>query len=191
MMNDASLLYLFIYADQIQIYPIELEELTHSINSLPNGSFLLASYSGILGGLTASLAAFIFHYFYASSLNNRNRISHLSKMIIETTNGFQDICVNYWLSPNSSLVNNEELEIKIKSEFRILNSLLINLKKEVKPGSTADIDFNKLLSELFDLATGGDFESTSKLADKKKATSISTRCCQLKALLSVHSQKLQ
>jgi hypothetical protein len=81
------------------------------------------------------------------------------------------------------------LEVKIKSEFKVLRDSLDAFCFYLQPSQKNHIDaITRFVDEVFDIATGGDFESENKKSEAKITFYISQQCSSLKSILLKYSQ---
>lgn len=172
-------------------------KLVNAINVIPDGSYSLAITSGVIGAIVASFAAFFANFFYQNHVNKNNKIAHFADVAIALLNDFEKTATEYWISDkkkdkrnkNINEVEMKLLEIKIKSEFKVLKDCLeefqVSIPSSKQPHKDHVIGF---IDAVYDIATGGDFESDNKKSEKAVAVSISKKCSSLKSMLLKYSQ---
>jgi hypothetical protein len=163
-----------------------LEQLNTTLSTTPKFSFV----ETLGGALFSVLAAFVFNFLYWKMKEKKEK---LQAGIIEAKVALEEFEVNasdYWsydYSPRA-IKSSSIQEAKIKANHFIL---LSTFNKKIKPligNSEADKVFKtkitKEIESLFDKATGGDFESSSRKASRKTVSDIIRRCARLKTQLS-------
>ncbi|WP_413522383.1 hypothetical protein [Photobacterium phosphoreum] len=162
-----------------------LNELNHTLSSTPSGSL----YEIIIGAFFSVLAAFVFNYLYWKS-NERKEKRYT--YVIEAKNSLQDFETNatdYWstdyLSKNNKSTSIQEAKIKanhalLLNTYKQIKQLLSRSQKQNDQHLKIDIE----LSKLYDIATGGNFESSTRKANKKTVSSIIRHCTRIKTMLS-------
>lgn len=171
-----------------------LSNISDAISTLPNGAYALAFTSGALSALVAALAAFLLNYLYWKKINNHNRLSHFAAMSIEHLSEFENYAISYWISRKNNANSQKmvELEIRIRTQYSILKASLSELVKKIPQKYMADHDsINSFINGIYDDATGGAFESSSKSRDKKLALKISRKCLEIKTILIRYNQKIK
>ena len=182
-----------------QTYVEENSNLIDAINSIPEGSYPLEITAGVIGALVAAFAVFVFNSIYFKKINAINKKAHYANTTLKLIEYFEETSTNYWISERvkdqrRKNVNNKEmklLEIKIKSEFLVMR---ISLERfcELLPSNDSS-DSKKISSsvdELYELATGGEFESEDKKSSVKVTKEIAKKCAFLKALMIQHSHHI-
>ncbi|HGE6013847.1 TPA: hypothetical protein ACGGR7_002111 [Vibrio cholerae] len=170
-----------------------LEKINTTISSVPDGSYALAFTSGILGAISAATAAFSLNYFYWKKLNEYNRLSHFAGVSIKHLNDFENYALSYWTSNANNTTSESmiKLEIKIRTQYSILKSSLEELCKKIPKKHKADAEMIiTTIEDIFDDATGGNFESASKVRDRKLALKIARKCLNIKTILIKYTQKM-
>ncbi|HGZ6765027.1 hypothetical protein [Vibrio parahaemolyticus] len=170
-----------------------LSGLAEVVSSIPEGSYPLAFTSGALGALVAAAAAFTLNYFYWKKVNQHNRLSHFASVSIDHLHDFENSSVCYWISNENNSSNEEmiKLEIRIRTQFSILKSSLDELCKKIPESYHEDsLEIKRIIEEMYDDATGGNFESASKVRDRKLALMISRNCLKIKSILIKYSHKI-
>ena len=173
--------------------------LSNAISSIPDGSYPLALTSGVIGALVASLAAFLITFFYQKYLNSLNKKSHFADISISILDSFQNTASSYWvkdkITDKRRNNNNEEemkvLEIRIKTEFTVLKASLHEFK-ETLTDKKEDVHKQKIksfINDIYDLATGGDFESENKKSEITIAAKICKQSANMKSILLKYSQR--
>ncbi|GAA3923796.1 hypothetical protein [Litoribacillus peritrichatus] len=167
--------------------------------TIPDGSYGLEITSGISGALVAALAVFIFNLIYFKNVNKVNKEAHYSNIALKLLEFFESSATSYWISERikdkrKKDTNNKEmklLEIKIKSDFLVLRTSLEKFCNLISIKNSSDSkQILALIDELYDLSTGGEFESDSKVSNPKITSEISKLVSRLKSILIKYSQQI-
>ncbi|QJT26945.1 hypothetical protein E4185_12930 [Aeromonas media] len=103
---------------------------------------------------------------------------------------FEKAALQYWINnkTNENAQDMQLLEVKIRSTFIVLKSSLDNLSNVViEPADKASI--STFTTIIFDVATGGDFESSVKKTERNTCLKISKECSKIMTVILKHSQK--
>lgn len=163
-----------------------LEQLNTTLSTTPKFSFV----ETLGGALFSVLAAFVFNFLYWKMKEKKEK---LQAGITEAKVALEEFEVNasdYWsydYTPRA-IKSSSIQEAKIKANHFIL---LSTFNKKINPliGNTEEekafkTKIAKEIESLFDIATGGDFESSSRKASRKTVSDIIRRCARLKTQLS-------
>lgn len=155
-----------------------IENAIDQASTFPLGTTLLVA---ILGSVFAAIAAYVINYLHWSRAKEAEKTENLTKAIIQTVERLELFAIDYWLQPydQSKVMELETLEINIKSTHASIMSHSSVFQKN-RGTQTTSKSLEKFVDEIFDIATGGDFESTSRTASKSTATKISKSCETLK-----------
>ncbi|OZS41348.1 hypothetical protein, partial [Photobacterium sanguinicancri] len=166
--------------------------LVRAISSIPDGSYPLSFFSAILSAFVAAFAAYLFNVLYWKKVDKKNRLNQLVTETYNITNELEEVCGQYWLSEKNS-TNQPQMEFyefKMKSILLLLSGRKKILFKMFPKLMRENIDeIYALVEEIYDLSTGGDFESKFRITSKKRASGISRRCVKLKDKLTLLSLK--
>ena len=88
--------------------------------------------------------------------------------------------LTYWLRDYES--GDIALAIRIKGTFKLI-SRYSKLYGNKNPNSPYCEKINQVTEDLFDVATGGDFDSRKKNVSKSKAKATARKCIEAKSLL--------
>lgn len=106
--------------------------------------------------------------------NQRDLLEKLSELIDD----IEEITVEYWTKDSND--DDNKREVYIKSKLRFLEKFI---RIKIKDGKLKT-ELNDFISDVYDLATGDDFESKNRKASKPKAISISYKCADMNATVS-------
>lgn len=182
-----------------ETYVINSNDLIKAATTLPDGSYGLEITSGVIGALVAAVAVFIFNLIYFKNINSVNKKAHYSNIALKLLEYFESSATKYWISERikdkrKKDENDKEmklLEIKIKSDFSVLRTSLDSFCGLFSNKETIDQKrIIALVDELYDLSTGGNFESDSKVSEPKITNEISNLVSKLKSILIKYSQQV-
>ncbi|WP_445401801.1 hypothetical protein [Zobellella sp. An-6] len=164
-----------------------IEKAVDAISTIPDGSYSLA----VISGITAAMSAFLFNHFNWKYIKKVNRLAHFSNICIKMLTNFEEASLSYWLTDknNSNQKEMEKLEIHINSTFKMLSGNIDEFCSSLnKKHKSDEKKIKNIRSEIFDIATGGDFQSATRDNSKPVAIKITSLCCQAKSTLYKHSQ---
>ena len=163
-----------------------LEQLNTTLSTTPKYSFI----ETLGGALFSVLAAFVFNFLYWKMKEKKEK---LQASIMEAKVALEEFEINsssYWSCDYRSkdITSSSIQEAKIKSNHFILLSTFNNKIRPLIGSTKKEKEFKekitKEIESLFDIATGGDFESSSRMANRKTVSDIIRRCARLKTQLS-------
>ncbi|WP_390240664.1 hypothetical protein [Vibrio sp. R78045] len=166
-----------------------LQELNNTLSSTPSGSLI-----ELLGGAIFSvIAAFVFNFLYWNAKEKSERLHAAINEAKDALRDFEENSVEYWsndYNPTNTKTNTVQ-QAKIKANHSLLlsthtNRILPLLNKSQKNIETANPKKNILIEieNLFDIATGGEFESSSRKANKRNVSDIIRRCTRIRTRLA-------
>ncbi|EDP59408.1 hypothetical protein [Vibrio sp. AND4] len=166
-----------------------LRELNSTLSSTPSGSLV-----ELLGGAVFSvIAAFVFNFLYWKSKEKSERLRAAINEARDALRDFEENAVDYWsndYSPKNTKTNAVQ-QAKIKANHTLLlsthtNRILPLLNKSQKSIETVNPKKNILIEieKLFDIATGGEFESSRRKANKRNVSDIIRRCTRIRTRLA-------
>lgn len=161
------------------------DKIAAAINSIPSGSYKLATYSGVLSGMAAFVAAFSFDYFKSKDLKNKNKKKKIANIAYKSIEDFEKSAVKYWIqSKNKHNFHQQEiLEVSIKLSFLSISNLIDEIKENHKLDGS-DLSFiEESWLEVFDIAMGGDFEVIHKKSCKERAVDLTSILSKIKLVL--------
>lgn len=169
-----------------------LSNLGGILSSIPDGSYQLSIVSGVISALVATFAAFIINYLYWRKVNRYNLLSHYADFSIDQLISFKNICIKYWIQDgkqnNSDLVSSEVVMI---TSYASLNKSIVMISELIPKKYIEDVkEMESLIQEVYDVSTGGDFQSINKGVDKKRAMKVSRLCLELQTILIKYSHRL-
>jgi len=161
-----------------------ISSIAESISSASDGVTFKTALFTFFIALIGSSTAFIFNWLHWRIIREHEHASAISNALVNSIKDFEDASMQYWL--NGCNRNDQLLEIKMKSlhqNIRTNSRILKNARKGkryIDSHNKIDIFVNKV----FDLATGGDFESNTREKDKLRAAKVSTQCAQAVSIVS-------
>jgi hypothetical protein len=117
------------------------------------------------------LGALIATYFSGRREKNQQKSSTAST-IITLISDFESACLNYWCKDFNEESSALE-EALIKAKHTTLRCYIEDV--DLKLGEAEKTKTLRIMSELFDIATGGDFESKSRKSSKRVISKIAMR----------------
>jgi hypothetical protein len=165
--------------------------LSETISSLHAPSIGITSeqvYFAVFIAFIGAFSAYLFNLFHWNMVNKKQRKDGISITLSVLVGELESISVTYWLNDYDKECKQKihATEIAIKSKIRlivryigILSAELNSKKLESKIKELDDFRF-----DIFELVTGDEFESASRIASKAKAIKISNRCSDVKAMIS-------
>lgn len=125
--------------------------------------------SAIISATVGAFSASAFNYFHWKMVEKKHKESEylaiLSKVIAE----LEDLSLEYWIKDANDEDSKNEAYLKSKLWFL---QKYTRLKK--------DKELNDFVSEMYDLITGGDFETKNRKASNAKAIKISKKFSDIK-----------
>lgn len=182
---------------QTSIMEDSTAKLVDTIGTIPHGAYGLAITSGIIGAIVAAVAVFYANFFYFRHVNTNNKKAHFANVILSLLDDFEKSSTKYWISEkiidkrkkDNNEIEMQMLEVKIKSEFKVLRESLESFCDLLLPSEKNHVDdITKFSDDVFDICTGGDFETENKKSEKKITFYISQQCSSLKSILLKYSQ---
>lgn len=130
-----------------------------------------------------AFAAYVFNYLHWLQVEKKKKTSLKGKILIQTIDKLKDISIDYWSMDHSSQ-NADQIRKKKIDEINIRSLCLLvsSLNDEFLTVLPSKTDSDKLIrvrefpSRLFDLSSGGEFETTNKKADFQRCSKLSVEC---------------
>jgi hypothetical protein len=147
--------------------------------------------SAIIASIVGAFSAFIFNIFHWQIVDKRNNLTSLGKLVDSTIQELEAKAVKYWVASEAiQLEDKKSLEIEIKSYCLLNNKLIIefNAKISDKASISTMHSLNSFKDDIYDLVTGGEFESVSRVSEPRKAGKISKMCTKARSevLKTIH-----
>ncbi len=159
-----------------------------SINTASEGITLLQFLSAIFVVFTGAFSAYLFSLFHWRMVERKQKISRTGLVLNTLIGELEIIAIDYWIKDyveeNKSDIH--ATEIFIKSKIFLISKYIKNITPKLNSNEMKDTkqQLENFNSAIFDLVTGGKFESKSRKSSKSVAMLISKRCSIIKAELS-------
>lgn len=137
--------------------------------------------------IIGAFSAYLFNLVHWRMVNKMQQETLVYMALLELIKEVETIAVDYWLQ-GYDIRREEEIsanEVKIKSKLRLMLRYVKEIgamrkNKRLTPhrGKTSEFAI-----DIFELITGGDFESIARNASRIKATQISYKCADIKATI--------
>jgi len=175
-------------AKSIDTLHVQYNEISHSnfkmlenaISTVPDGAYLLE----IISGIVVAVVIVGINFWHLSRVNKKNSCSHYTSTLLVLVKEFEELALDYWMKNKTNRNKTEMIlsEFKMKSEFSSIQETVkfaIPLIDKVKDRDALTL----LTSQLYDISTGGEFESSSRKMNKSAAQKISRLCTKIKVIL--------
>lgn len=166
-----------------------LDALNKTLSATPSGSLKEV----LIGAIFSVIAAFTFNFLYWKAKEKKDRLHAAISEAKDALFDFEQNAVEYWSSDydiRNSKTNTIQ-QAKIKANHTLLlsthtNRILPLLSSSQRKADKADIKMSLSIEieTLFDIATGGDFESSVRKANKKNVSDIIRRCTRIRTRLA-------
>ncbi|MDH0053813.1 hypothetical protein [Pantoea ananatis] len=173
------------HTDAVMLHALNsgLTNIAEAISS--SGSNSLSD--GIWLALIGALSAFLFNIVQKRYEKSSVKLSKSGEATLSLIKELEAISVEYWLKgyDDKDIEKSQLSEINIKAMLMTLDAniktIIDNLPMVNKTENKTYLrDFS---SGIYDLASGGDFESTSRRANRRTASKIARKCSDAKAML--------
>ena len=136
----------------------------------------------------AAFSAYVFNLLHWMMVNKKQKKAGITTALSKLVDELELLSVTYWLDnyDEKRKLEIRTTEITIKPKIRLIVryikilSAALNSRKSASEIKKLD-DFG---NDIFELVTGGEFESICRIASPKKAIDISTKCSDVKAMIS-------
>jgi hypothetical protein len=157
------------------------DAIIQSNDKLTSTAIFFAIFVAILG----ALSAFLFNYFHWRIVRKTDKLYNVGSELKDLIKDLEDEALRYWVSSYASSRKEDVSisEISIKSMIRqveLQTKTLIELSGEKKLNSKKE-KIENFPSEIFDLITGGDFESKSRVPSNVTAMKVAKKCSDARA----------
>lgn len=161
-----------------------LDEINTTLSSIPDGSYGVT----FAGALFSVLAAFTFNIIYWWVVSLKKGLSTEVAKFEFILDRFEESATQYWIQSHST-GNSQDLlikEMRIKADHRLLREATERIDKKFffrkfnRTRATFSETSKILLEDLYDCATGGDFESHARKKDTKRCNRIIKLCTQIR-----------
>lgn len=150
-------------------------------NDLNLTKILFAGFVAFVG----AFSAYIFNYFHWRMVEKKQKLTKVSEAMMSLITELEKTSVDYWMQgyDKDNQPQLQATEVSIKSKLRLVSRYTKIIKPYLK-NKAATSNKQKLKdfeSDIFDWASGEDFESTSRKASKATAMKISNLCSDIKS----------
>lgn len=163
-------------ADLIQAQNERLIELVMAVQN--NQELLSACIAAIVG----AFAAYSFNWLHWRQVRKQELLSDASKSLISLINELEKVSVDYWLR-NSDSEKDKAAEARLISINSNIRAHMERLKISQKNAKRESSCLDSFASEIYDITTGGQFESANRKASKGTVQKIVRKCGNAKAYL--------
>jgi hypothetical protein len=158
-----------------------LTDTMNSVSGLTTGQVLFSLVIVVVG----ALSAWLFNYLHWKVVRKTDQKTKVADGLVSLLGELEPVAIKYWLEDfdiqkQSSI---EVDEIKLKSILKLFASqvgLLNEIIGERSPQKPLGLVLEQSANKLFDVVTGGDFETHSRKRSKFTASKISNLCAQTK-----------
>ena len=159
-----------------------------ALPALQGGISLKDFAAALFVALIGAFSAYCFNHWHWKTVKRNTNIANLSKELNVLIKQLEDESVNYWVKDYDDKFHHEisAAEVLIKSKIRVINSIIDTFTNGLS-GEDYKYQIKRLKDfrcELFDLVTGGDFESKRRKASKTKANKISSDFSNIRATIA-------
>jgi hypothetical protein len=156
--------------------------------AIPSSTISDGVVIAITGALSGAIAAFLFNWLYSSRTTKRDNLIKLASSLNEKIEVLESSARTYWLIPYSqklALKLNAQ-EIKIKSNLKAVRILSRSFSSRINrtKNQTLVSEITDYTDNIYDLITGGEFESKDRKASINTATKISNSSSVIRAKIS-------
>lgn len=134
----------------------------------PGFSSLYTGLPGLFFGVVGILLGAILQWIISALVNQSQLINQRADELCDDIKALAAISSTYWKSSG----RDHDAEAQMVSMFHMLDAMLRHLDTRI-PGFYGSVEKQRL--DLFDAATGGDFESVARQADLNRISSIHSK----------------
>ena len=143
---------------------------------------------GFVSAVAGAFAAYMFSRLQWKIAQRQSALSEGATELLSLITQLENMVVEFWLVDAVSLT----APIRIGNQLKIKSLLMLIIRysnglqsvKMTKSHTVSAARLEELVSNLYDLATGGDFESLRRQASRETAAKLTTQCAEAKS--SVH-----
>lgn len=161
-----------------------LSSLLEPANSLTFTQFIFAIFVAVIG----AFSAYLFNLFHWSMVEKKQKTSRSALALSLLIKDLETTAVEYWIQGFKEKKHKKihVAEISIKSKIRLISKYIDLIAPELDTHKTKNIKqkLEEFRYEIFDLVTGGEFESKARNPSKSKAMKIAIRCSDIRAVIS-------
>lgn len=165
---------------------------TVSLLAPPSDDFSLRKiFIALFVVFIGAFSAYIFNFLHWKMVDKRNKLSKIGESLNILIKDLEVCAIEYWTKDYNELEQHQinVLEISLKSRLLLIPKYILILNAELAglDRKKHTLTTNKLTEfgcQIFDLVTGGEFESKQRKASKSKAMRISSQCSNVRAKIS-------
>lgn len=169
-----------------------IKHLSETISSyhIPSDSISAEDFFfAVLIAIIGAFSAYLFNYFHWRMVRRKDKLSGIFFAFNSLIKEFESIAIEYWLIDYNAkqMQHLNMLEVSIKSRVRLINryTRLLRSKKLTPVYNVSILDkIENFGDAVFDLATGGEFESKNRVSSKSTAIKISNLCSDIRAQIT-------
>lgn len=170
-----------------QLVADQLKTITQTLQAAEGSTLYVALIVGVVSAFAGAFAAFLFSYAQWRITQKREALIAGAKEMLSLVADLEDLATRYWLCAACNLEDSElhTWELKIKNLSKLIARYSSRLKGLPASNDTREITsrIDVLVSQLYDLATGEDFESPARIPSKPIASRIAGRCAEIRGAL--------
>lgn len=170
-------------AAAIQHLETSLVEAIKSTSGIDAADAVVAIFVALLG----AASAYLFNHLHWTTVSRKEKVAAQLAGISALISSFENVAVSYWVSAQSPA--SLEAQVLIKARHRAIVKQRGVLAKILSDGKHLPLhrQLSRFSDDVFDVATGGDFESANRQASESTATAIAVFVADIQALLATES----
>ncbi len=172
---------------QIEDISSTLSEISISLNKPGNSELSIALIVAVFSAVAGAGAAFCFSFLQSKLLQRSNSICAWAREIQSLVVAFEEVATQYWLRSAATIPEDQRRiqEYQITHLARMIAETSDTLNRLPKQAEVRQVTqkIQSTASELFDMATGGEFESPNRECCQTTANEIGLRCSVLRISL--------
>lgn len=165
----------------------QLEAINKTLKTADGNALIVALLVGVVSAFAGAFAAFLFSFMQWKISLKKESLNAGANEMLSIVADLESVATRYWLSSAAEIGDPEShaTELKIKNLLKLLARYSGGLKKLPAKPNIRDVAcrVDRLVSDVFELATGGGFESPSRVAEKDVASAIAGRCMEIRGSL--------
>jgi Zn-dependent protease with chaperone function len=158
-----------------------LSEIRDEIARSSADSLVSALFVTVVGAFSGAFAA----YFFSRIMKKQSQSAVAAKRLCDLIDSLEDVASKYWLSGSDDTVRRQlELqEIQMKSLHKLIRRY-VRLLKTSKIDDEIAKKLDVFTTLIFNVATGGEFESRERQSSYKTASQVASICADARVDLS-------
>ncbi|RLA45633.1 MAG: hypothetical protein DRR42_19175 [Gammaproteobacteria bacterium] len=166
----------------------QMQLITAALQSSEIDKWLIPLGVGFVSAVAGAMAAYLFSRLQWRITQRQNALSAGATELLSLITQLEDLVVNFWLVDASSMagpvLHGDQLKIKSLLMLTIRYSRGLKSVKMTESHKASADRLAVLVSDIYDLATGDDFESPHRKASNPTAVKLATQCAEARS--SVH-----